>query len=331
MISRPTSYTGGSLSPESILPHYLELHTPKNDGAFSDTTLKVGEVVEVILPSSASSLSKLFVEYRVQAQYLDPETRTGTSREYSNCVLINPLAGLADRSFMQLRADNKRDSEGLGMGSKVLLLCVNSEHNQAIILGGLRDEKDSGDQNFLDNNIVFQSELNGVILSINAKGEITLSRTGPTGIDGKHTNTEKKSTLSFSSNGSVTANTDNQTIAINQPNKTVELKADNGIKVGRATNKFPLFSDYRRSESSMHNTMVNILTFLSTLNETMATQLKTASGLIAVPVVGGTLAAPSFAAISVQLTGVTQLIKLTIQAIRVFENGSYLSSNNEND
>ena len=146
MISRsPTMQGTGGLTVEPVLPHYLEMRPPSGDGAFGNMVMRVGEVQELIPPDDPRNLSKKFIEYRVLVQHLDGETLTGTSREYAHCVLINPFGGLADRAFWLLRADSKRDDTGLGKGSKVLMMCVNGEHNSAVILGGVRYETDAGD------------------------------------------------------------------------------------------------------------------------------------------------------------------------------------------
>lgn len=342
MISRSHSMAGGQLSIEPVLPSYLDLYGPVTDGAFSDMALRKGEVIEVIPPSNKDkNLSGKFIEYKVAVQYLDPDTRTGGTKEYPNCVLINPFAGMADKFFWKLRADTEHDEEGLGKGSKVLVLCINSERNVAVILGGIRDEKDEGDQGFIDKDTLYFSEFNGIRFTINGKGEAVFQRRGATKIDGTNQNdNEVISGFTFQKNGSVLIgtgesdeNSADQKIYFNRDQKTIEMIADKGIQVGKATDKWPLFSTYRKAESQMNNTLVNLLTSLVTINEAMATLMKTAAGLMAVPVVGCTLAAPSMLSISIQMTVVTQLINAALQAIRSFESqdSTFYSTNNRND
>lgn len=338
MITRSPN-VGGSLAVEPVLPHYLEMYEALGVGAFSNTLLRVGEVKEVLPPDDPKNLSKKFYEYRVLVQHLDTDTLTGSAREYAHCTLLNPFAGLADRLFLKLRADTTQDEEGLGMGSKVLLLCVNGEHNSAVILGGVRDEKDKGDT-YPDKDTRFYAEINGVRVVITGAGEFSFARHGPTKIDGTFEGTEPVAGMVFTNDGSVTLGVDqnadgltDQKIVINHPSKKIEMVAENGVYIGTATDSWPLFSTYRRAEQQLHTTLISLLTSLAALNEIAATAMKATSVLHVVPIVGPILASPALGQISVQMTAMTALINASIQAINGFESGaiSYLSRTNKND
>lgn len=347
MISRSSSASSGvgSLAPEPVLPHYLEMRGPSEDGVFSNMAMRIGEVQELIPPDDPRNLSKKFIEYRVLVQHMDSETLTGSSREYSHCVLINPFGGLADRAYWRLRADSQhKDDTGLGKGSKVLMMCVNGEHNSAVILGGVRDEADEGDADLFRTGVRFMSEMNGVRFVITNNGEASLVHYGPTEIDGKTvegTPDDVVSGFSLFSDGSALIGARNkrgdaaasQRIEIVQPERKVKLIADNGIHVGAATEEWPLFATYRRAEQQMHATVVSLLTTMATINETMATAMKATSVLHVIPIVGPILAAPALGQISVQMTAVTALINAAIAAIQSFEAraASYLSRKNKND
>ena len=345
MISRsPTMRGSGSLAVEPVLPHYLEMRPLSGDGAFSNMVMRVGEIQELIAPDDPRNLSKKFIEYRVLVQHLDGETLTGTSREYAHCVLINPFAGLADRAFWRLRADSKHDDTGLGKGSKVLMLCVNGEHNSAVILGGVRDETDEGDAEWYKSGLRFFLEMNGVRFVITDEGEAAWVHYGPTGIDGKvvdGTPDDVVSGFTLHKDGSVLMSARDkrdereaaQRIEIVQSEKRIRLKAGRGVFVGEATDEWPLFSTYRRAEQQMHSTITNLLTTLATINETMATAMKATAVLHVIPIVGPILAAPALGQIAVQMTAITVLINAAISAIQSFEGqaANYLSKKNKND
>lgn len=140
-----------------------------------------GEVLAVILPDDEHSVTKQFLEYRVAAQVA--ENGTVATVEFAHALLANPLAGLADRAAWTLRADPKSGQKGQpGLGSKVVVACLGGDRDSAVILSGLRDDRDDGDDpeagRHLD--LVF----NGVAVSVDDDGALTVTRNGVIKDDG---------------------------------------------------------------------------------------------------------------------------------------------------
>lgn len=144
---------------------------------FSNTKLRCGEVMAVIPPTSNGSVSKKYYEYNVLVRQYD--SGTVGSRLYRNCILINSLAGGGDHSSWKLRASTKPYTEvGKTDGSRVLILCVEGSNNQAVIVGGLRDERSGGDDEELGQ--CYNFEFNGVNFQVNDDGSWSCKMKGKT-------------------------------------------------------------------------------------------------------------------------------------------------------
>jgi hypothetical protein len=337
----------------NIIPSSLALQaTPKHHdgGVFDNTRLRMGEVQEVIYPNDAKSLSKKFVEYTVFVQHRGGGT--GLGKMYHHCVLVSAFGGLADQMHYTLRADTtpstkKKGSKGLGLGSKVLLLCINGEHNNAVILGGLRDQSDKsgfGGIEAKDLGHYFYFNFNGVSAYIDKDGQLVVTYNGKTGVDGKtDVDKGKRGTrMAFLQDGSWNINTrdpndpdntqeqymfldhaNHQTV--HQAKKLWELqvtdgpakiKSKEGLKVGDATDHTLLGESFRNEQKQMHNTLKQLLT-------QAAAQLSAAVA----PPGGGPIT---------QCQAAGQLILQAAQAIDTFEQkaqakNDFLSKNNQSD
>lgn len=326
-----------------VLPHYLAPMGEQRPDVFNNFALRVGEVVELVYPDDPRSLSKKVLEYRVLIQHLDNDL-AATGRIYPHCVLLNPFGGVADKVSWTFRADpGRKDETGLGKGSKVLVLCVNGEHNSAVIIGGVRDEKDN-QKTSKEQEHHFFAVFNGVKLTVTRDGEFSFIRQGPTDIDGKvldgTPSDAQTSGLIVFQNGSIALGAANsrdgdmdQVITIDQPARQIKMKAGSGVHVGQATDEWPLFATYRRAEQQLHSTLVSLLTSATALIATMAEGAKAAAVLHVIPIVGPILAAPAIGSVGVQLTAIMALIQSAINAINTFEGSaaSYLSKLNKND
>lgn len=143
-----------------------------------------GEVLAIVYPDDPGSLTKRFVEYRVAAQaYVNGTTATV---EFPHALLANSLAGLADEATHTLRADPKSGEHGQpGLGSKVLVACLNGDSNNAVILGGIRDSRAADGPKAKDLGHRWSWRFNGVSATVDKDGAVTVRRDGPTRPDGK--------------------------------------------------------------------------------------------------------------------------------------------------
>lgn len=200
---------------------------------FANTKLRSGEVIAIVPPTSERSVSKLWLEYDV----LVPQYESGTvaHKLYRNCILINSLAGGGDHSSWKLRASTKPYTEiGKTDGSRVLILCVEGSNNQAIIIGGLRDERCGKDKEELGQHYEF--EYNGVNFQINDDGSCVLQQKGKTtnlGLPHEDRNEGSGTSIEIKADGTYIVKTkdDNQSLTINNSNNSITINSDKKITI----------------------------------------------------------------------------------------------------
>lgn len=328
------------------IPSYLSARDRslgEDSGLYSNFCLRFGEVVGIIYPDSPSSLSKRTIEYNVAVQHKDYFLNTGYVRLYNNCILFNIFAGLADKFVFTLRADDNKGNakDGLGMGSKVLLLCINAEQGQAVILGGVRDAKDLEEEKQKAKELGHHLQMlfNGVEYLINKDGEFSLTYQGKTKIDGKPEDGVDSnavgSFIKFTKDGNISLKTHEaqEEISLDHQNKKIILKADQGIKIGQATDSFLKGTTYRSAQQTLHSQLTQTFTQIQSEIQTAAISLQTAGAAMVTPVTGAVAAAPAVTAAATALITASSAIAQIISAFNSFEGQAdqFLSKNNSSD
>lgn len=353
---------------DDILPSHVRTvaRVRHHDGhVFDDVMMHYGEVQHIIYPDDARSRSKAFIEYDVYVSYR-AKNKTSASRMYHNCLLVNPLAGLADRAFFTLRGEDsasKPENYHVAKGSKVLLLCINGETTQGVIIGGLRDPKDDSETKAkakdLGHHLYFV--FNGVSLFIDKDGQLVVTYGGKTTNDGKlDGNVDKKSVgtkMTYLKDGSWNVSTpdpdddnkheqfifvdhgEHQTV--HQAKKSWQLQVTDGpakivsktgLKVGDATDHMLLGESFRKEQQKMNNQLMSLIQTLKGLLTTAGAAITAASAVPAVIAVAPSGFAPAGAA----LTAAANVAGQMAQTIQTFEQNAaskngFLSKNNESD
>lgn len=324
----------------TVVPEHFGVESSTQSGgagdSFSNFLLRPGEVDSIVYPDDPKSLSKSVLEYRVLVR----ERANGTvvSRYYDNCVLSNCFGGLADQCYYTFRYENVGNKKSsLALGSKVLLLCVNGEYVNAIILGGLRDPKDSSQSKWTKDKSpghYYKWIFNGVTVSVDDDGQYSIEYGGKTDANGElNKDVDEDSvgtTIALLKDGTFVAKTkdDEQYVKINHADHKIEvkaksehnlevtegksvIKASDGVHVGDATDNWPLFSTYRRNEQQMH---AQLQTFLRLGQAALQT-------------------AVTLPTIITALNTLSQLMGQMAQTISTFEQSAnnYLSKKNKND
>lgn len=226
----------------TLIPSYF---TVENRGRVSPDTnlnsvaLRVGEVKDIVYPGDKLSLSKKWVEYTVEVIQRDGSS-TNSSTLYHGCVVSQLFGGFADQMHYTLRKDEQKQGNnpkgGVGVGSKVLLACINGVRSNAVIMGGLPDNQfeDKHDKND-GHNLFF--EFNGIKFEINKDGEMTLQFTGSRKVDGdpEDNNDEdaQPTKVNINKDGDLTISTkeDKQLIKIEHKDKKIRIKGDSKVIV----------------------------------------------------------------------------------------------------
>lgn len=275
------------------IPSYLDSRTVGESGCddtFDTNGVMLGEVKALIYPKEKRSMSQYDIGYEV-----DVECRTGngptTTVTFSNCKLSNLFGGIADHCFYTLRADEKknRQSFGFGVGSKVLVVCLNGDRSRPFIISGVHDDAvpyKKGDEHHFD------FAFNGFQWNINKDGETKFTFLGATKANGDLVNelppsqadkTGSGANISFVQDGSILLNSgykggDELQIAMlhnsefiriqntcewaeNSDNGNIQIYAQGriylthkeGVYIGEHPDKMALFERYRKAESQMNS------------------------------------------------------------------------------
>lgn len=222
-----------------VIPSNLKIREddPSYDGlAFDNIRLRVGEVQKIVYPNDAANISKKFIEYNVFVSHY--ENGTFVNIIYNNCTLMNLFGGLADKVEYTLRESDSATKRNfsLGLGSKVIILCINGKRSNPVIIGGIRDQQDTSESKLTkDNNQGhhFHSVFNGIDFLINKDGELTVTYKGKTNNNGTTNvpDTQSGSFIKMSKEGNITISDkdiNNQIIIDNQNNK-VRLTSNSAL------------------------------------------------------------------------------------------------------
>lgn len=307
-----------------------------NSGASTNTSLRWGEVKEVIYPSDSRSQSRRWREYNVSVWHKDGN-EPGACVIYNNCVLANAFGGLngsngkgdagpgttATNSLSwALVADTEEIGKSKpGNGSKVLLECPNGDTHNAVIVGGIPDAADHSsaveDQAW---GHYYRLCYNGACIAVNDAGELTLLYQGQVKSDGtldpSAQTSGSGSGLSFRKNGDVVLQgpsgklpqnpATTTTIAVGAPSLTlsaadgkVKIATAGGLKVGSATDAMVLGTTYRKAEAQANTQAAAQAQALQAAMTQLAAQLTAAAAAVAsaAPAAGPPLIAAGAAAV----------------------------------
>jgi hypothetical protein len=323
----------------TIIPSWLGVSdtasVPERTEAFNNTALRMGEVADIIYPSDKRSNSKKFNEYVVNVQHMSPNG-VASMVPYPRCFLASTFGGQADRLNYTLRTQKSIDKSsappdaqtGLGLGAKVLVLCIGGEVTNAVIIGGIRE----GDKHDKDDGHHLYFEFNGVQVAIQDNGNFVLQMNGPTKADGTpEKDGAKQSTFSFTDDGQCA------------------IEVETGVHIGSAGSDEALVmgTTYRQQQKSMHqmlmNDLVNLSTQITALGGVMASVggvLTAAGASMLVPIAGAVAAGPQVAAAGASLaatttifTSISALFTKMYAEINNFESQTdlYLSKKNSTD
>lgn len=336
----------------SINPSYMNwfLEPMGQNQTFNDHSLKVGRVIAIYYPDDSNNVNKKFTEYDVEAKYTEGNSPPVKTIFY-RCVTTSLFGGIADYIRWTPRLDNS--TSGPIKGSLVLLLCQNGNQRQAYIVGGI-PQPETQVKDLAEHSFVF--EFNGMNLVINKDGELLLKRKGVTNEEGKVDDTSgSDSFIQFKKSGDIVLGyldkvaSDYASIQIQKANKILQLYAKshiesktedefrinttNGVKVNGADQAWVRGTIYRQKQVELHQKLKGFISALSGIVQTTGTALTTGGSTLAtasvsnaVPMVGGIIAAPSFAASAAAITlsgstliGAVSILNQMSTAIETFE------------
>jgi hypothetical protein len=178
----------GFVPPSGLLD--LNNHSPMAgfNKSYKNTSLRVGVIIETYPIKHDRNKSKLTTEYDVLVMEQN-EDRGATSILYRNCMSSEGLGSIADFLERTLRKKKQKKNKGDSVnlkdqnGAIVLLLCLDSMSDKAVIVGALThpDRKTT----LKDEDPHLEGEYNGLNIKVEKDGSATLTFKGATDNDGK--------------------------------------------------------------------------------------------------------------------------------------------------
>lgn len=225
----------------AVIPSYLvgEVSFPDNTSNFllnyREDSLRIGVVEEIIPPSSGQSKTKRVYEYNVGIMYYKG-TGNLTYLKYYNCVQMDSFGSVADSYKATFRLGPQDASQiPYTKGSKVLVLCVNSDTSQGVIIGGYPNNNLPPVSEDLGHHLSF--EFNGVQFNIDKDGQVVIKRRGPTNDDGTVVSGQEEgggATVLMTTDGSVSIQSGNGNhvkVDLDATNGSLNLSCTEGVVI----------------------------------------------------------------------------------------------------
>lgn len=197
----------GAILPSGLLGENSESSMEGFKKTYQNSSMRVGVITESYPVDNKDNLNKLVPEYDVLC-FEQNEDQGSTVITYRHCLMANSLGSIADFFEFTMRKITDKKSKGPTPsangqnGSIVLLLCLNSLSDSAIIVGALShpDRKST----LVDEGPRLEGEYNGVNIKVEKDGSTSLTFRGATDGYGKPIDsTQGDTSLSIEKDGSV--------------------------------------------------------------------------------------------------------------------------------
>jgi hypothetical protein len=219
--------------PSSLLEDRTEEDFNYGKDLFSNLSLKVGIILDIIEVEDPANISKISTEYTVMT------VEKFNSVTYNHCLASDGFGGISDFFNKKYRpTTNKKKTLSKTElknqnGSVVLLLCIDGKSEQAIIIGSIAHPDRKNGKLTQDKGHHLEGEFNGVNWKIDKDGSLTVTFKSATDNDAKPQDTKAGgSTLTMEKDGSVQVSDGNkEKIRIDKTKKTIDLTAESDISI----------------------------------------------------------------------------------------------------
>jgi hypothetical protein len=222
----PPSFVIEDLSAPVASPNGIDLRYAENE-------LRLGQVSEVYAPTDSRNRSKKFYEYDVLMFIANKNTTSST--KMVRALAMDTFGAVADTVSYTFRKTTAKNVPSLkfNKGSRVLVLCVNSDIHQSVIIGGYPNNNIVPPKEDLGHHLSF--EFNGVQFNIDKDGQVTIKRRGPTNDDGTVVSDQEANggaTVLMTSDGSVSVQSGNGNhvkVDLDATNGSLNLSCTEGV------------------------------------------------------------------------------------------------------
>ena len=221
----------------SFIKNDISYETSRQSGKdvrYSEYKLRLGVIKAIYPPDHNLNLSKRFYEYAVDVFVMEGAP---TIKTYP-AVVSDLFASVGDTfSFTPRLAEKQPDRYAFSEGSRVAILCVNSDTQQALIIGGYPNPNLPANPPDADQGHHLSFEFNGIKVGINKDGELSLERKGATNsagevLDGYADGAGAKISITKDGNVSIQGGTSkNVSIQLNMNTGEVNLNSEGNVNV----------------------------------------------------------------------------------------------------
>jgi hypothetical protein len=264
----------------------------------SENNLRVGYVINSYAPTDSQNFSKKHYEYDVMA-YVSNGSGKVTPKTYFRCVTMDTFGSTADFFYhtpRPMKADEV-NSTSISMGSYVLLLCVNSDVSQGVIIGARPsiDVPQVTDKTDLGHHLKWQ--FNGMSVTIDKEGSLTIVRNGATEDSGEVKSQYKDNggaTVKMETDGSVTVSSGTSnavSIKLDPSSGQINLTSKGDVTVKCDTGKGLVINEGSHPMvrgDEMVNAIVSLMNGVA--NSLSAITAATPSGSLAIPSIQAAIA-----------------------------------------
>lgn len=187
----------GTVLPFGLLGIDKEATMAAFNRAYKNTSLRLGIVKNAYATSDPNNYSKLSTEYDVTVLE-QTENNSCTNLTYRNCISSEGMGSLADffeknlRTQTQNNNPNNLTNTANQNGAIVLILCLDSFTNKAIIISGMTHPDRT--TKLVSTAPQLYGEYNGVAVAVNPDGSTSLTFNGATDNNGDVTNPSQGTT-----------------------------------------------------------------------------------------------------------------------------------------
>ena len=224
----PPSFVIEDLSAPVAAPNGIDLRYAENE-------LRLGQVSEVYSPTDSGNRSKRFYEYDVLLFVANKNTTAST--KMVRALAMDTFGSVADSVSYTFRKTTAKNVPSLkfNKGSRVLVLCVNSDIHQSVIIGGYPNNNIVPPQEDLGHHLSF--EFNGVQFNIDKDGQVAIKRRGATNDDGTVISGQEENggaTVLMTTDGSVSIQSGNGNhvkVDLDATNGSLNLSCTEGVVI----------------------------------------------------------------------------------------------------
>jgi hypothetical protein len=188
----------GAVLPSGLLGGGVQAMMDGFNKSYRNTQLRIGIIIRAYVVSDDENLTKLTTEYDVLV-FEQNENRGSSIMTYKHCVAAEGLGSIPDFFEKTLRIKTNATTVGSFVNTKgqngaiVLIQCLDGMSDKAIIIGAVTHP--DRQTTLVDDQPYLQGEYNGVNVTIDNQGSVTLTFKGATDNDGNQVDSSQGNTV----------------------------------------------------------------------------------------------------------------------------------------